>query len=454
MKILLFIDHDIICRHFIISGAMRLLEEKAEVIYVFPEMGSKRFHLDPAKLKLRCRYYRVGVPDERIQAWRWLLFADQLTWRPGRFERALRRFRRTSLGWRAAWMLTLGSYPPCSFILRYLVARKLASHPVDQLADIIESEKPDVVLHPSVLDGTFINDVNYICQISGIPCIVAMNSWDNPSTKRSVVALPDWLLVWGEQTKEHALRFVGMPPERVVPFGVAQFEVFGDAPRQSRSEFVQHLGIAPDKMVFLFAGSNARTDELDVLLALDEAIESGRLPRAAVVYRPHPWGGGGHQGHRISDAIFKHVVIDPSMQSYIRALAAGDPGITLPDYRDTHDILSLVDVVISPMSTILIEAALHSKPVIVHIPESKNPLAPLGSALPMLHFEEFLALPDVRLTRNKIALEAEIQVLLSHSEARRRGRGLYADCSRFITQFERPWSERIVEFISFVAKGI
>jgi hypothetical protein len=443
VKVLVFIDHDIICRHFILSGALRLVEENAEVVYVFPENGSKRFNLDPATLKLRGRYCRVGVPDKRIQAWRWLLFADQLRWRPGRFERALRRFRRAHLGWRAALLLTLGSYPPFSFFLRHMVARQLAAHPVNQLVDLLESETPDVVLHPSVLDGTFINDVNNICQIFSIPCIVAMNSWDNPSTKRSVVALPSWLLVWGEQTKEHALRFVGIPHERVVPFGVAQFEVFDNAPRKSRSEFAQHLGIAPDKLIFLFAGSNARTDELDVLLALDEAIEVGHLPGIAVVYRPHPWGGGGQQ----------HVVIDPTMQSYIKALAAGDPGITLPDYRDTHDILSLVDAVISPMSTILIEAALHSKPVIIHAPESEDPLAPLGSAIPMLHFEQFLALPDVRLTRNKVALELEIKSLLSHSEAQRRGQGLYAECSKFITKFERPWSERIVEFIKFVAYG-
>ena len=35
-----------------------------------------------------------------------------------------------------------------------------------------------------------------------------MNSWDNPSTKRSLIGNPDWLFVWGEQTKKHAEKFV------------------------------------------------------------------------------------------------------------------------------------------------------------------------------------------------------------------------------------------------------
>jgi hypothetical protein len=43
---------------------------------------------------------------------------------------------------------------------------------------------------------------------------------------------------------------------------------------------------------------------------------------------------------------FKNIAIDISMRSYIEALGCGDPGITLPDFRDTHDLLCGVDAVV------------------------------------------------------------------------------------------------------------
>lgn len=450
MKVLVFIDHDIICRHFIMSGALSELSKQFDVKYVFPDDGGRRVKLTPSKLGLgdNCRILRIDA--ERQQYWRWQLFADQLKFRTGRHERKVRRIRRKLLGWKASTLLTIAGLPGVEGLWHQYLRMLRNARPNVELLEFLQSERPNIIIHPSVLEGIFINDLLETATALDVPCIVAMNSWDNPSTKRAVVELPSWLLVWGEQTKEHAIRFVGMPPGRVVPFGVAQFDVFAQPPRRTREELVRSLGIEPGRRLFLFAGSNARTDEVAILQALDDAIESGRLPNAAMIYRPHPWGGGGRGGNRIASMRFRHVVIDPNMQAYIDALAAADPGITLPDYRDTHDLLSAIDVVVSPMSTILVEAALHGKAVIVHAPASDDPLAPLGSSLPMLHFEEFLALSDVRLTRSEAALTSEMQALLEPGEAEARGRRLREDCTRFVAPFDAPWRDRIVTFLQGV----
>ena len=45
-----------------------------------------------------------------------------------------------------------------------------------------------------------------------------MNSWDNPISKRAVVSNDYWLLVWGSQTKNHALKYMGMPENKVIEF--------------------------------------------------------------------------------------------------------------------------------------------------------------------------------------------------------------------------------------------
>ena len=88
MKVLVFLEHDIICRHFVMSGALRPLVEQAEVRFVFPDDGGKRVKLDPAKLPLGAPFERVPIDAKRQQTWRWLLYVDQLKFRAGDHEAA------------------------------------------------------------------------------------------------------------------------------------------------------------------------------------------------------------------------------------------------------------------------------------------------------------------------------------------------------------------------------
>ncbi|MCF8475387.1 MAG: hypothetical protein K9G60_00010 [Pseudolabrys sp.] len=453
MKVLVFIDHDIICRHFVLNGALAPLVEAADVRFVFPEDGSKRFKLDPAALPLGAPFDLLAIDEERLQTWRWRLFADQLKWRPGKHERAIRHMRRYTLGWKAALLLQLAGLPIFSSLFRRMTARRLQAHPAKALSALLDRERPDVVFHPTVLEGGFINDIIFECEKRGIPTVLAMNSWDNPSTKRAMVGKPDRVLVWGRQTYDHAVRFMGIKPDHVVPFGAAQFDIFRTEQRGDRTQFCRSHDINPSHRIILFAGSNARTDEFGTLTALDNAIEQGVLADTAIVYRPHPWGGGGRDGKRLADAKFRHVVIDRTMRSYIDALGRGESGLRLPDYRDTHDLLSSVDAVVSPLSTILLEGMLHRLPVIVFAPEDESGSQLLANNLPMLHFDEFLNLPDMVVARSVDELVASIPQISDPIAGPALGRKMNEAAVWFVTPFERPWRERIVEFLRGCAEA-
>lgn len=452
MKVLVFIDHDILCRHFVMNEALAPLVARAQVRFVFPDDGGKRMKLDPAQLPLRAPFERLPIDGPRQQAWRWLLYADQLRPRRGAHEAAIRRVRWVSLGWKAALLLTLGGVIPGSLVLRRMVKRRMAERPNRALAALMDRERPDVVLHPTVLDGVFVNDLVLECRTRGIPLVLAMNSWDNPSTKRAVVGQPDWLLVWGPQTAEHAIRLIGLDPKRVVSFGAAQFDIFQTPARIDRATFCAAHGIDPQRRVVLFAGSNAQTDELAALQTLDTAIDDGRLRHLSIVYRPHPWGGGGRDGARLAAAEFKHVVVHRTMRDYLARIAREGYGISLPDYRDTHDLLSAVDGVISPMSTILIEAVLHGKPAAAYTPTGADASAHLSGVLPMLHFSDFLTLPDILQPRTRDELLDAAARLADPVEGPARGERLRAAADHFVAPFERPWRERIVDFLARVAE--
>ena len=53
-----------------------------------------------------------------------------------------------------------------------------------------------------------------------------MNSWDNPCLKNTSIYEPSIVGVWGEQTKYHAIKYMGLNPNKVRILGSAQFQCF------------------------------------------------------------------------------------------------------------------------------------------------------------------------------------------------------------------------------------
>src|SRR3954470_10633876 len=147
MKVLVFLEHDIICRHFVMSGALEPLARQANVRFVFPDDGGKRVKLDPAKLPLGAPFERLAIDAKRQQTWRWLLYVDQLKFCRGDHEAAIRKFRWKLLGWKSAGLLTLAGLPLGSTVFQRIVDQRLSSRPPRALAALLDREQPDVVLH-------------------------------------------------------------------------------------------------------------------------------------------------------------------------------------------------------------------------------------------------------------------------------------------------------------------
>lgn len=360
MKCLVFVDHDIIYRNFVQSGACDGLAHAADMTFIFPD--SDRITADLSELSYS--WLKVPVDTTRAAQWRRLFQVTQMHWRRGANWRRIRAIQRYVLGWKGSIQIGFFALPGIfSLYRRYLLARlqKSVNTPLEQL---VGEARPDILLILTVLEGPFLNDLIDIGRRYHIPTVAVINSWDNPSTKRSVVGKPDWLLVWGPQTRDHAIRFVGMDPQRAVVFGAAQMDVFREPPGYSRHDLCVNHAIDPHRIVILYAGSTKNADEFGHLLLLDNAIASGILPDMAIIYRPHPWGRCGSGGQRFADHMWQNVFLDSSMRDYVDQVGNGTSSMYLSDYRDTHDMLSAVDGLVSPMSTILLEAAMHGKPIL------------------------------------------------------------------------------------------
>jgi hypothetical protein len=453
VKILVVIDHDIIVRHFLHSHVFDQLAQNHELVFVFPEEGYKRIKSTISTQDVSgAATERLTVFAARLKVWQQLMLADILRWRPGSHFRAMRRVHRRSAGRRAAILFSILALPGVFQMFRAWSYRRIESLPYRDLESLLDRVRPDAIIHPSVLAGVFINDLVTASQLRGIPLVVIMNSWDNPSTKRAMTGQPDWLLVWGPQTQAHAIKFLDMTEARVICFGAAQFDVYLNRPRIDREEFCGRHGIDPSARVLLYAGSSKGTDEFSHLRQLDHAIARGELGHTVVVYRPHPWGEGGKGGGRILDHPWEHVRIEATMRGYLERVKTGSPGITMPDYRDTHDVLASVDALISPLSTIIIEGALHGKPVMCFLPDEDERGGHYSLALPLTHFDELFAEPRFLVVREDRGLIDGVRTLLGRIGDEEFAAGLRQTTRYFVSEFDRPYGERLQEFVERVAR--
>lgn len=399
-KALVFFDQDVTIRHFIQGGAFLALEKAYDVGYVFHvDSTSKKSNIHSAIDALPvARKITVDIPRSRGGTWDHLVVASMF-----RYARKLPNFQplmrlyQVMYSERLLRALRLVAIPGVFEIFRGLFKLRMSGCP--PLMELIEREKPDVLIHPSVLLGFLIDDLVLTSKKTGIPLVCLMNSWDNPSQKRAAAGCPTKLVVWGEQGLQHAVSYFGMPAADVVIGGAAQFEVYRDPGNKSAAELRAEFGAPEGVPIVLYAGCSKGVVESTHLKLIDDAISDGRIPKCHVIYRPHPWKSRMERGERdVRTLGLKHVTIDPYMADYYdRITRETVNGFQLADYNVTVRLFRLVNAIISPLSTMMVEAALCGKPVLCLTTDEDrfDKRLTMRDMRQLVHFAEFFGKPGV-----------------------------------------------------------
>jgi hypothetical protein len=239
---------------------------------------------------------------------------------------------------------------------------------------------------------------------------------------------------------------MNMPLDRIRRFGAAQFEVYREPPRLDRAAFCAAHDIDPAKRILLYAGSSKETDEFSHLKAIEAMIEEGRLPDTVLLYRPHPWGNGGQDGYRMIDEPWRHVRLERSMRGYLEQVKAGNLKKSLPDYRETRDLLCHIDALVSPLSTIIVEAARLGHPVLCFLPEDELQQAEhLRIAMPSVHFDALYDMPGVMVARSRQAMLDSLPALVALSGDGPACVKLRKATDVIIEPFEESWGQRFTD---------
>lgn len=420
-KCLIFIDHNITVRHFILSGAFKEIEKKYSVTYVFNEdhtTEKKWLTVDPHTLSLE-RVLTTHIPRERMGSWYPLYAISVLNSQRGTNNYRHRKNLMTTInGTLRTYWYELQSLPVIFPIIRKIRMKQQGVW--TQLEELINEECPDVVIHPSLLTGYHINELLPICKKIGIPSVVLMNSWDNPSQKAITTAVPSLLAVWGKQTFEHAVEYMGMPKNKIEILGAAQFDLYREPVKEKESELRAMFQVPSGKPILLFGGVSKSINETKHLKLLDEAIINGKISDCHIIYRPHPWRGGLLDGEQnFFDIDFKNVTMDPFMkQYYCRVLDKPDDSFDIADYEVVRKLLHLVRGTISSMSTIQLETALFGKPSISYLNETdfeKQFGKSIRITERLAHFKGLWECPGIQFCRSDAELPAAVNELLSIS---------------------------------------
>jgi hypothetical protein len=330
------------------------------------------------------------------------------------------------------------------WLSRVSVPRLIARLPINpELARFVDQQKPDLVLFPCSAYDPVGNDLARLGAARGFRTLFLVDNWDNLSSKSIFWAKPDYLGVWGEQSRQHATEIHAIAPERVFAIGTPRFEGY----------YALRQAPAPAPYPFpylLFCGSALAFDELAALHLLDRELSQhpaiyGEL---RIVYRPHPERQPRSCPDRFDERDFSRVILDEQVEDrYYR----GDASFPSLDYYP--GLLSGAKLVVGPLTTMLIEAILCGTPVLAIAYDDRiHFTSPHNARKFYLHFDGIEDICGLSVNRERSQLAADLRARMSQS-GRLEPAEVDASLEHFLHHDPRPYPERLAAVVRALDPG-
>ncbi len=332
---------------------------------------------------------------------------------------------------------------------RNKVEAEMGPHP-DILALTLR-ERPDFFVLPSGLLDYVTDDVLQIADKLSIPTAMLIAGWDNLSSKGLLYHFPEAVGVWGEQNRRHAVEIQKIPADRVFLIGAPHYDNFHPTQMADQAKMRASLGLPENRKIILFAGTFRLFDETELLKEVEQAIDSGLLPPIHILYRPHPWRVKRKSEEDYFANSWRHISMDPEIEKTYQTAKIKDRGAVPDDFaiRMNHleNIYQIVDAVISPMSTILLESLLFGLPTMaVAFGDGKHSWS-ADKVSKMEHFKELYQIPEMLVCRNKDDFFQLVNKLITLSEKKNLNEILYKRTEDFIYRDKYPYAQRVANLV-------
>lgn len=285
------------------------------------------------------------------------------------------------------------TYPFTVFIL------SLFSKKNEDLLKLISSIKPDLVLYPSsAYEGIGINLLQ-ITKEKKIPSFFLIDNWDNLSSKSILWKKPNRVLVWGEQSRKHAISIQGFNQKDVDVIGAARIDhYFKSRKNEIKSNFTFDY--------ILFVGTTLPFNEASLIYQIDEILTKNRslFGELKLIYRPHPWRQGIDM---VDENRLINTIIDPQLASNYNSSHHSNTFQPNLDYYPS--LLKNAEFVMGGLTSMIIESLIFQKKFLAFAyKEEKNLSSPHLVFKNYKHFEDLEKNSSVKLLHDSSSIEKDI----------------------------------------------
>ena len=224
----------------------------------------------------------------------------------------------------------------------------------DAIRDLISRYQPNLIFATDVYTPYDV-ELMRAGERRGIAVTGMVRSWDNVTSKTLLAFVPERIAVNTQGVKEELVRYGDVPAESVFICGIPHYERYREERRTPREEFFRRFGLDPKQKLVLFtppSDTYLKSDPVaPVILKALETVGAQVLVRLALVGKTEL---GGYQPPT-------GVVLDAPANS--------------PDFIEVHmdreadrhlaDSISHADVVVTWASTMIIDAVVFDKPVVL-----------------------------------------------------------------------------------------
>jgi hypothetical protein len=289
---------------------------------------------------------------------------------------------------------------------------------------LLQDLKPDLLVAPNPF-GT--EETVYILEARelDIPVVCPILSWDNITTKGTLLQMPDYFISWGPIMTDEIVKIYQFPRDRICECGVPHFDIYSRPeefiPREKLLEYFQ----LPPGLPYIFYGTTVKMycpNELQIITWLVDQINKDAFAKpCSLVIRPHPqmvtgmYSNDGKDLERLKTLVGPRVALDiPEIMSDQLPwdLAKGD-------MRHLASLLAGSAMCLNASSTLCLDACMSDRPVINIGFDGWEELPYEMSArqnLDFTHIAKLLKFGGIRVARSFDELREQIDTYLCHPE--------------------------------------
>lgn len=342
-------------------------------------------------LRSRSSTFRFALARNFLSEYR--LFPFRIGMKKGLIQ-FLRNIRTIAVNTKAKRKTVMYFFPPFRILSRRNRQKLENGH---RLPPQIANGNFDWLVVPCNALNELMNDYLTHAKQIGLRSLLAIDNWDNLTSKSAFVVQPDVVTVMGAKCVQYAIEIHDSDPKTVLPIGLPRFDVYralkknGGAAKNSATKRV------------LYAGFSLAHSEKRVVDALANYLDTKYGPGVVEVhYRPHPLGVPRIDDYEIKNA---HVVVT----EHGNMLRTG-----LPHMDDEFiNALTEADVVVGAPTTLMLEAMLVGRPCVLDITSDKFHRTTAGNAARRYtHMKDLVAVSELARGETIEQLTVEVEKIL------------------------------------------